>query len=458
MTLIIVTMLILAYVLIATGHLTGVNKAAIAMFLGTVGWVIYVCWGADFVADQHPLDYQEWLNGAEPTSEKVKLFIYNNVFLNYVGKAAAIVMFLLATMSIVEILNNNGCFDFITEWIRTRNSKRLLLTITLATFILSANLDNLTTATMMLVIMHNILQNSRQRMLVGSAIVLAANAGGSFTVIGDPIGLILWDGGAVTASRFSAYLLIPALVAWIIPTILINRQLPDRLDTAWNPSPYRGDDTRLNRWQRVVMLIVGIGGLWFIPTFHNITKLAPFLGALCVLSVLWVVNEAFNRKLMKADQMAQRRIPRALQYGALQQMLFVMGILLGMGVVTETGVWSDVAGWFDTYIHDIWLMGILAGMLSSIVDSFTIAISNISLYTLGGGALGTNGAYWSVVAYTTAIGGCLLTIGSISGLALMRMEHVRLGWYVKHMTPKVLLGWIIGYIILWLEMNMFYVI
>ena len=458
MTLIIVTMLILAYVLIATGHLTGVNKAAIAMFLGTVGWVIYVCWGADFVADQHPLDYQEWLNGAEPTSEKVKLFIYNNVFLNYVGKAAAIVMFLLATMSIVEILNNNGCFDFITEWIRTRNSKRLLWTITLATFILSANLDNLTTATMMLVIMHNILQNSRQRMLVGSAIVLAANAGGSFTVIGDPIGLILWDGGAVTASRFSAYLLIPALVAWIIPTILINRQLPDRLDTAWNPTPYRGDDTRLNRWQRVVMLIVGIGGLWFIPTFHNITKLAPFLGALCVLSVLWVVNEAFNRKLMKADQMAQRRIPRALQYGALQQMLFVMGIMLGMGVVTETGVWSDVAGWFDTYIHDIWLMGILAGMLSSIVDSFTIAISNISLYTLGGGALGTNGAYWSVVAYTTAIGGCLLTIGSISGLALMRMEHVRLGWYVKHMTPKVLLGWIIGFIILWLEMNMFYVI
>jgi Na+/H+ antiporter NhaD/arsenite permease-like protein len=206
------------------------------------------------------------------------------------------------------------------------------------------------------------------------------------------------------------------------------------------------------------VLVVGLGGLWFIPTFHNITKLAPFLGALCVLSVLWVVNEAFNRKLMKADQMAQRRIPRALQYGALQQMLFVMGILLGMGVVTETGVWSDVAGWFDTYIHDIWLMGILAGMLSSIVDSFTIAISNISLYTLGGGALGTNGAYWSVVAYTTAIGGCLLTIGSISGLALMRMEHVRLGWYVKHMTPKVLLGWIIGYIILWLEMNMFYVI
>lgn len=454
MTLIIVTMLIASYVLIATGHLTGVNKAAIAMFLGTMGWVVYVCWGADFVMDQHPADYMEWLAGSQPTSEAVKYYIYDNVFLKYVGKAAAIVMFLLATMSIVELLSNNGCFDFITEWIRTRNSKRLLWTITLATFILSANLDSLTTTTMMLVIMHNILQNSRQRMYVGAAIVLAANCGGCFTVIGDPIGLILWGDGAVTASHFSAYLAIPAIMAWVIPTILINRELPDRLDTAWRPSPYRGDNTCLNRWQRVVMLVVGIGGLWFIPTFHNITKLAPFLGALCVLSVLWVVNEAFNHKLLNADQTTLRRIPMSLQYGVLQQMLFVMGIMLGMGVVTETGVWSDVATWLDTYIHDVWLFGIGAGLLSSVVDSFTIAISSISLYAVGVGDVATNGAYWKVIAYTTAIGGSLLSVGSVSGLALMRAEHVTMGWYVKHLTPKVLLGWIVGYIILWVEINM----
>ena len=453
MTLIIVTMLIVAYVLIATGHLTGVNKAAIAMFLGTVGWVVYVSWGSDFVMDQHPEDYLEWLAGGEASSDAVKYFIYDNIFLKYVGRAAAIVMFLLATMSIVELLNNNGCFDFITEWIRTRNSKRLLWTITLATFILSANLDNLTTTTMMLVIMHNILQNSRQRMYVGSAIVLAANCGGCFTVIGDPTGLILWGNGAVTASHFSAYLALPAIIAWVIPTIFINRELPDRLDTAWSPSPYRGDDTRLNRWQRFVMLIVGIGGLWFIPTFHNITKLAPFLGALCVLAVLWVVNEAFNHKLIASDQMTQHRVPMSLQYGVLQQVLFVMGIMLGMGVVTETGVWHDVAQWFDTYIHDIWLMGIGAGFLSSVVDTFTIAISNISLYQVGVGDVATNGAFWKVIAYNTAIGGCLLSVGSVSGIALMRAEHVSLGWYIKHLTPKVLLGWIIGMIILWLEIN-----
>jgi Na+/H+ antiporter NhaD/arsenite permease-like protein len=401
------------------------------------------------------VEYLEWLAGREATSETVKYFIYNNVFLKYVGKAAAIVMFLLATMSIVELLNNNGCFDFIKEWIRTRNSKRLLWTITLGTFILSANLDNLTTTMTMLVIMHSILQNSRQRMYVGSAIVLAANCGGCFTVIGDPTGLILWGDGAVTASHFSAYLALPAILAWVVPTIMINRELPDRLDVAWSPSPYRGDDTRLNRWQRVIILIVGIGGLWFIPTFHNITKLAPFLGALCVLSVLWVVNEAFNRKLMAADQMTQRRIPMSLQYGALQQMLFIMGIMLGMGVITETGVWSDVADWFDTYIHDVWLMGIGAGLLSSVVDSFTIAISNISLYTVGVGDVAVNGSYWSIIAFSTAVGGCLLSVGSISGIALMKMEHVHLGWYFRHLTPKVLLGWIFGYIVLWCELNLF---
>ncbi len=454
MTAIIVTMLILSYLLIATGHLTGVNKAAIAMFLGTIGWVVYICWGQDFVMAQHPAEYLEWLGAKASDSDGVKLFIYDNVFLKYVGEAAAIVMFLLATMSIVELLNNNGCFDFITEWIRTRNSKRLLWTITLATFVLSANLDNLTTTTMMLVIMHRILQNSRQRMYVGSAIVLAATCGGLFTVIGDPVGLILWGEGAVTASHFSAYLATPALLAWIVPTILINRELPDRLDTAWSPSPYRGDDTRLNRWQRVVMLIVGIGGLWFIPTFHNITKLAPFLGALCVLSVLWVVNEAFNRKLINSGQMSQMRIPMSLQYGALQQVLFVTGIMLGMGVVTETGVWSDVAEWIDTYIHDVWLLGIVSGLLSSVVDTFTIAISNISLYTVGVGDVATNGAYWKVIAFTTAVGGCLLSVGSVSGLALMRAEHVSLGWYIKHITPKVLLGWILGSLILWLEINL----
>ena len=463
MTLIIVILLLLGYVVIATGHLTGVNKSAIAVFIGTVGWVVYICYGTDFVMTRHSEEYFEFLQGSQPSSEAVKYYIYDNIFLYYVGRAASIVMFLLATMSIVEILHNNGCFDFVTKWIRTRNSKRLLWTITLATFILSANLDNLTTATMMLVIMHSIVQSRRQRMLIGSAIVIAANCGGCFTVIGDPIGLIMWGDGAVTATNFSSYLALPAIMAWIIPTILINRELPERLDTQWSPMPYRGDDTNLNYWQRLVMLFVGIGGLWFIPTFHTITKLSPFLGALCVLSVLWIVNELFNRKLMSSDQMSERRFfPRALQYGSIQQILFVMGIMLAMGVVTETGVFGDVAGWIDQNIHNVWAVGIISGLLSGLVDTFTIAISNLSLYPVADAAVAgdyssnfvTNGAYWKIVAYTTAVGGCLMSVSSVSGLALMKMEHIRMGWYLKNLTPKMLAGALAGLVVLWLELNL----
>jgi len=460
MTLIIVILLIVGYLLIATGHLTGVNKAAIAMFIGTAGWVVYICWGADFVGSLYGQDYAEYLNGAASSSQTVKYFIADRIFLNYVGQAAAIVMFLLTTMSIVEILHNNGCLDFISEWIRTRNSKRLLWTITVATLLLSATLDNLTTATVMLVVMNSIVKNSRQRRFIGSAIVLAAVMGGSFTVIGDPVGLLLWGGGAVSPTNFSSWLIVPAITAWCVPTILINRALPDRLDIEWTTPPYRGDDTRLNRWQRILMLLVGLGGLWFVPTFHNITKLPPFLGALCVLSVLWVVNEAFNRRLMNADQMIQRRVPRVLQYGTIQQMLFVMGIMLAMGVMKETGVLGDIAGWMDNNIHNVWLMGIGSGILSSFVDSFTVAITNISFYpvvenmSLGGSYMESftiNGIYWKIIAFCTAAGGCLLSVGSPAGLALMKMEQMPLGWYVRHITPMIAAGFAAGLAVLFAE-------
>ncbi|MBR4364475.1 MAG: sodium:proton antiporter NhaD [Prevotella sp.] len=453
MTLIIVFLLVLGYLTIATGHLTNVNKAAIAIFIATAGWVVYICYGTDFVMSEHPDEYARFLGGTEPSSDAVKYFIYNNVFLKYVGEAASIILFLLSTMTIVEILNNNGCFDFISEWIRTRNSKRLLWTITIATFIISANLDNLTTTTMMLVIMHKIVQSRRQRMLIGCAIVLAANCGGCFTVIGDPVGVILWEEGAITPTHFSSYMALPALLAWVIPTMLINRSLPSRLDTEWAMPPYRGDDTNLNRWQRLVMLFLGIGGLWFIPTFHSITKLSPFLGALCVLAVLWVVNELFNRKLMNADQMIHRQIPRVLQYGSLQQILFVLGIMLGMGVVIETGVFNDVAGWFGYQYSDIWLVAVVSGLLSSAVDTFTIAMTDISLYPIGADHFATNGAYWKLIPYCTAVGGCLTTVGSISGIAMMKMEHMHLGWYLRNMSWKVLIGALVGLGVLYLELT-----
>ncbi|MFW9607041.1 MAG: SLC13 family permease, partial [Prevotella sp.] len=321
MTLIIVAIILLSFLLIATEKFTNVNKAAIAIFAGTVGWVLYICYGTDFVMSQHYGEYTSFLENTVSSSVVVKQFIAKHIFLPYVGEAAEIVLFLLSTMTIVEILNNNGCFDFLSQLLKTRNSKRMLWTLGIITFLISANLDNLTTTVMMLTMMHEVVPSRRQRMIFGSAIVIAANTGGALTVIGNPEGLVLWNIGAVSATNFSMSLIIPCIVAWALPTWMLGRMLPNRVDTEWVIMPYRGDDTNLNTWQRLVMLFVGIGGLWFIPTFHNITKLSPFLGALCVLSILWIVNEIFNHKLMNADQMIQRRTPRVLQYGVIQMML-----------------------------------------------------------------------------------------------------------------------------------------
>src|SRR5574344_2460102 len=164
MTLLIVLILLLGFLLISTENLTNINKAAVAMFMCTVGWVLYISYGTDFVMSQHPAEYNNFLNSSVGTSHPIKVFISQNIFLKYVGKAAEIVLFLLATMTIVEILNNNGCFDFITEWLRTRKAKRLLWLIAIITYLLSANLDNMTTAATMLVIMHMLVSDRRQRL------------------------------------------------------------------------------------------------------------------------------------------------------------------------------------------------------------------------------------------------------------------------------------------------------
>lgn len=462
MTLVIVSILIIGYVLISTGWMTNVNRAALAVFMGTVGWVLYICYGTDFVLAQHPSEYSDFLMGVAPNPENVKHFISQNIFLDYVGRGAEIALFLLATMSIVEILNNNGCFDFLTELLYTRSSKKMLWLISIVTFVISANLDNLTTTTMMLVIIHKILANRRQRMLYGSAVIIAANCGGALTVIGDPTGLVLWNIGAVDASDFSMYLALPCLVSMALPVWWLGRQLPERVETQGFAIPYRGDDTNLNRWQRMLMLFLGIGGLWFIPTFHNITKLSPFLGALCVLSLLWVVNEIFNRRLMDVDKMIQRRIPRVLQYGVIQMVLFVLGIMFAVGVVVETGAVSTLAQWIDDNVHNVWILGIVSGFFGSVLDTFATSMSFVSLHPVVDvanlglwadsdyvGDFVRNGVYWKIIAYCSAMGGNMLLIGSVSGLALMKMERIRLGWYLRNVGWICFVAWLIGLAIMW---------
>ena len=355
----------------------------------------------------------------------------------------------------IRILKGIDVKKFISQMLRTRSGKRMLWTLSVITFLSSANLDNLTATVMMLTIMHAIVSRQRQRVIFGCAIVLSANCGGALTVIGDPTGLVLWNIGAVTATDYSLTMALPCLIAWFFPILWLQRSLPRRIETEWITMPYRGDDTNLNLWQRALMLFVGIGGLWFIPTFHNITKLSPFLGAMCVLSVLWIVNELMNRKLMNADQMIQRRVPRVLQYGVIQMILFVLGIMLALGVVRETGVLTKVDDFMGSIADNMLVVGLATQLVGSVLDNFATLMSMVSMHDVAESGsnialYGLNGAYWKIVAYAAAMGGNILCIGSMSGLALMKMERIKLNWYFVNVGWVSLVASLAGLVCLWL--------
>lgn len=454
--LILVAILVACYVFVATERLTNINKAAVAIFAGTLGWVLYISFGADFVNSQHAEGYALFLNGVEPSSVEVKNYIMQTIFLPMVGRCAEIVLFLLATMTIVEILHNNGCFDFLTVWLRTRNSRVLLWKLAAFSFLLSANLDNITATVMMLMVMNSILPRSKDRIIYGSVVVLAVNFGGVLTVIGDPTTLVLWNRGAITATSYTLSMIVPCLVACALPTYLIGRGLNETVELDRPTMPYRGDDTNLKVWQRLIMLIVGIGGLWLIPTFHNVTKLSPFLGAFCVLSILWVVNEVFNRNIMSTDRRITRSIPQQLQYSIIQLMLYVMGIMLAVGVVEEVGAFRWVADQIGVYVDNVWALGIVSGIISVVLDNFATSLTMFSMYDVAASAtdavspFAQNGLYWRMISYCTAVGSSILACASVAGVVYLQTQRVSVAWFFRHVGIKVILSGLIGFILMWI--------
>lgn len=455
MTYIIVAILIVSLFLIATERHTNINKAAVSVFACTLGWVLYVCFGSDFVASQHSAEYLSFLDGVKPNSTAVKMYIAQDILLPYIGHAAEIVLFLVATMSIVNILYNNGCFDFLTLWIRTRNSKLLLWKLTAVAFFMSANLDNTATIVIMLTVTNAILIRSKDRMIYGAMVMTAVSFGGALTVIGDPVGLVLWNKGAITATDYTLSMLLPCLIAWTLPTAYMTLRLPDTVEVERATLPYRGDDTTLNIWQRLLMFLVGIGGLWFIPTFHDITKLPPFLGALCVLSLLWIVNELFNRKIFRVERSLRSDIPQQMQYNTIQKILYIIGVILALGVVAETGAMNWLAHHVDRFVGNVWGIGATAALASTVLDNFASFMTLVSLHDVSAtdAYYGVGGDYWKAVSFGGAVGGSILCIGSIAGVMMMRMQGVSLKWYIRNITPLTLTAGIIAFIVLCLQLQ-----
>jgi Na+/H+ antiporter NhaD/arsenite permease-like protein len=450
MALVLIAIMLVGLVLIATESLNHINKAAVAMFAGVSCWLVFIAYGADIVRAEHATDFERFISEQSFSSVNVKDFVASHIFFKYIVQCASIVLFLLATTSIVEVLNNNGCFDFLHEWLRTRRPRKLLWMLAFFTFVISANLDNLVTVVLMLSIIHPLLQTDKQRRIYGTVVILAANCGGAITVIGDLTSLKLWNDGLVTPSLYFMKLVIPVCASLVVMLMLLGRNLPARIELSLSHLPYRGDDTLLSRPQRLLMLFVGMGGLWFIPSFHRITHLPPFLGAFCVLALLWMVNELCNRQLLGSDKMVLRRLPMALQYANLQNILYFVGLTLMFGAVSEAGVFHYLFSWLNNISFFAPCVALVTSILSAIFGNVPVLLGSVEVMNqmdLPHQVSMTDGALWPALSFASSIGGSMLLTGSIAGVLLMRMEGMSFRWYLRHITPKVIAGFLVGYAI-----------
>ncbi len=453
MAVVLLAIMLVGLLLIATESVNHINKAAVAMFVGVTCWLIYIANGTDFIYAVHAKDFEAYTHSFTHTAIQVKEFISSQIFFKYIVQCANIVLFLLATTCIVEVLHNNGCFDFLAEWLKTLRPRKLLWMLSFFTFVVSANLDNLAAVVLMLSIIHPLLQSDKQRRIYGTVVILSANCGGAITVIGDITSLKLWNDGLVTPSIYFLTMVLPICAALVTMLLLLMRNLPSRVEFALNRLPYRGDDTQLSRSQRLLMFFVGVGGLWFIPSFHRITLLPPFVGALCVLALLWMVNELCNRQLLGSDKMVLRRLPMALQYANLQNLLYFVGLTLMYGAVAETGMMKYAYEWVTNQVESIYIIGVCTTFFSSLFGTVPTLLGSVELFhQIDSGTFAhlitTDGYIWPMLSYTTTMGGTLLLTGSIAGVLLMRMESISFSWYFKHIAPKVMAGFVVGFLLL----------
>ncbi|MDE5998772.1 MAG: sodium:proton antiporter [Bacteroidaceae bacterium] len=455
MTLIIVAVLSVGFVLMSTEQMHHINRATVAMGCGVIAWVIYLLNGGEFVHLMHEEEYLAFLAGGNSTTDGLKWFVAEHVVMKYIVEACSVILFLIATNTIVEVMHNNGLFDALIYWLRMRDSRVFLWIISLLTFAISANVDNLTTVVLVMSIISQIVRNHHQRVIYACSILVSACMGGCFTAIGDMTSLMLWVREAITPSAYAAGLFLPALITVCVFNALIGMRLHGRVEIFSVLSRYHGDDSYWSSWQKATLLILGIVGLWFIPSFHYITKLPPFLGSLSVLALIWAVEGLFNLERNGNVLMVQRHYFRNTEFIGMRLILYFIGVSLCVGALAECGALDFVGTWLEEHVGNVYVYGLIVGVLSSILDNVPLMMMGMNLFqvdTVVGSAseFVKNGIYWQLLSFCCAGGGCLLFVGSMAGQAMLEVERIRFKWYIRHYLWCALLAWMAGLIVFWL--------
>ena len=418
----IVTVFVIGYLCIALESVTKINKAAIALLMCVLCWTLLM---------MGPGAYYP-----EVAADGVIHHIAK-VIEHHLGDAAGTLFFLMGAMTIVEIVDSNGGFNFVRDTLKTRSKRKLMWRVAFMTFFLSAILDNLTTSIVMVMVLRKLVQSREERLIYAALIIISANSGGAFSPIGDVTTIMLWIKGVITTQGVLTEIFIPSLVSMVVPAIILSLSLKGKFDKEQNLP--KSDVSQFTKAQRDVIFWLGVGGLVFVPIFKTITHLPPFMGILLVLGVLWTVTEIFHYNTSEDDTMA-KRVSDIMTKIDLSTIMFFLGILMAVAVLQEIGVLTALGeGLNEAFMGNYFLINGIIGVLSSIVDNVPLVAGCMGMYPVAAG-----------------VGGSMLIIGSAAGVVVMGLEKITFGWYLKKITWIAFVGYLAGILIYWLERTLLF--
>lgn len=434
-TMFIIVAFVAGYLCIALESLTKINKAAIALLMCVVCWTLLMVSPGAYYPDV--------------ASDGV-LHHISEVIEHHLGDAAGTLFFLMGAMTIVEIVDSNGGFNFVRDIMKTRSKRKLLWRVAIATFFLSAILDNLTTSIVMIMVLRKLVQSREERLIYAALIIISANSGGAFSPIGDVTTIMLWIKGVITTQGILTEIFIPSLVSMLVPAFILQYSLSGKFDKEQNL--VTAEISQFTKVQRNIIFWLGVGGLVFVPIFKSITHLPPFMGILLVLGVLWTVTEIFHHNTSEDDTMA-KRVSDLLSRIDLSTIMFFLGILMAVAVLQEIGVLTALGtGLNEVFVGNYYVINGIIGVLSSIVDNVPLVAGCMGMYPVAEtGAMAIDGIFWQLLTYCAGVGGSMLIIGSAAGVVVMGLEKITFGWYLKRITWIAFVGYLAGIVTYWLQ-------
>lgn len=438
LTILIVVAFVLGYACIATESLLKVNKAAIALLMFVACWTLYMF---------DPMQYLTAIHGYTGNLSGMAAAV-TSIIQEHLGDTSTTLFFLMGAMTIVEVVDQNGGFNWVRKVMKTKSKRALLWRIAFLTFILSAILDNLTTSIVMIMILRKLVTERNDRLIYASLVIIAANSGGAFSPIGDVTTIMLWNKGLITAVGVISEILVPSLVSMVIPAFILQYHLKGELQMPEMKESAEATAGALTERQRKAVFWIGVGGLMFVPVFKSITHLPPFVGILLVLGVLWTTTELFYSHLQHGHDTegTQKRVTNLLSRVDMSTILFFLGILMAVSCLAEVGVLTAMGDGLNTIFDgNHYLVTGIIGVLSSIVDNVPLVAGCMGMYPVAAaGDMAVDGIFWQLLAYCAGVGGSMLIIGSAAGVVVMGLEKITFGWYMKRITWIAFVGYIAG--------------